>query len=223
MYTGYLRDITDRRRAEHELRASRARIVEAADAARQRLERDLHDGAQQHLVGVALNLRLARGRLQEGDPAARLVDEAIAELAVAADKLRELARGIHPAVLVEGGLEPALHALLDRCPVPATLRADLPTQRLDPTVEATAYFVVAEALTNVARYARATRVDVIARRHDGVLEVEVSDDGSGGADPSRGTGLRGLGDRLAALDGTLRIRSNAGIGTTLHAEIPCGL
>jgi PAS domain S-box-containing protein len=220
LFTGYLRDITDRQHAEQELRASRARIVEAADAARRRIERDLHDGAQQHLVGVALGLRLARNKVADDDPAAELLDEAIAELAVAADQLRELARGIHPAVLVEGGLEPALGALVARCPVPATL-AQVPPGRLETAVEATAYFVVAEALTNVARYADASCLTVALRARDGTLEVEIADDGRGGADPNRGSGLRGLDDRLAAIGGRLAIHSPPGAGTTIRAEIPC--
>jgi len=203
------------------VRASRARIVEAADAARRRIERDLHDGALQHLVGVSLNLRLARRFLEDREPrAGELLDDAIAELATAAEELRELARGIHPAVLVEGGLEPALRALLDRCPVPAAL-LEVPGRRLEPGVEATAYFVVAEALTNVVRYAQATRVDVAAGCRDGTLHVVVTDDGCGGAEPSRGSGLRGLGDRLAALDGRLHLDSRPGVGTALRAEIPC--
>jgi PAS domain S-box-containing protein len=223
LFTGHVRDITERRRSEDELRASRARIVEAADAARRRIERDLHDGAQQHLVGVSLSLRLARDRLRAGDPGAgEMLDGAIAELAVAAGQLRELARGIHPAVLVEGGLEPALRGLLQRCPVPARLD-EVPQQRLEPAVEATAYFVVAEALTNVVRYAEASRAEVRARLRDGRLEVDVRDDGRGGADPGRGTGLRGLTDRVMALGGSLSLHSEVGQGTVVHAEIPCAL
>jgi PAS domain S-box-containing protein len=220
-FAGHLRDITEQRHARDELRASRMRIVEAADAARRRIERDLHDGAQQHLVGVGLSLRVARQRLTTGaDGGVDLLDEAIGELGVAADQLRELARGIHPAVLTEGGLEPALRGLLARCPVPAELVA-VPSERLAPAVEATAYFCVAEALTNVARYADATGVEISAVRRDGLLEVSVRDDGRGGAEPSRGTGLRGLEDRLAALDGVLVLASAPGEGTLLRAEIPC--
>jgi len=222
LFAGHLRDITARRRAEDELRASRARIVEAADAARRRIERDLHDGAQQHLVGVALSLRLARQKLEPDDHAtARLLDDAIAELTTAADELRELARGIHPAVLVEGGLEPALRGLVARCPVPATL-SGIPPQRLPAPVEVTAYFVAAEALTNVARYAQARRVEVTAELRNDVLALEIRDDGRGGADPGVGTGLRGLADRLAAIGGTLQISSDPGAGTALRAEMPCG-
>ena len=222
LFAGYLRDITERRRAEDELRASRTRIVEATDAARRRIERDLHDGAQQHLVGVALSLNVLRRRLAADHvDCGPLLDEAIGELGVAADQLRELARGIHPAVLTEGGLEPALGGLLARCPVPTRL-LEAPATRLPPAVESTAYFVVAEALTNVARYAEAGMVEVAAVLDGGCLRVSVRDDGRGGADPANGTGLRGLGDRVAALGGELHIESEAGAGTLVQAEIPCG-
>jgi PAS domain S-box-containing protein len=220
-FTGYIRDITDRKQYEAELRASRARIVQAADEARRRIERDLHDGAQQRLVGLALDLRLARNRvLDDPEAAAGLLDEAAEELASATAELRELARGIHPAILTEGGLEPALRSLLGRAPLPAKLTGP-PPGRVAAAIEVTAYFTVAEALTNVARYADATRVEVDVTRNDGRLVVEVRDDGRGGADTGGGTGLRGLADRLSALDGRLDVHSPPGEGTTIRAEIPC--
>jgi signal transduction histidine kinase len=204
-----------------ELQTSRARIVEAGYAARRQLERDLHDGAQQRLVALSLDLRLARGRV-ESDPAAaaELLDSSIAELAHATDELRELARGIHPAVLTDRGLGPALEALATRAPLPVEL-GDVPADRLPEPVEAAAYFVVAEALTNVAKYANATHAEVTVARSNGRLLVEIRDDGVGGADPSAGSGLRGLADRVAALDGALDVSSPAGSGTVVHAEVPC--
>jgi PAS domain S-box-containing protein len=221
MFTGYLRDISERHRAEAELRASRARIVEAGDAARRRIERDLHDGAQQQLVSVAISLRQARARLDDDPAAAReLLDEAIADLAQGLAELRELARGIHPAVLMDGGLQPALRGLVRRSPVPAQL-ASVPTERLPRAVEVAAYFVIAEALTNVVRHApAATLVEIDVVRQDGRIIVEVRDDAGGGADPAGG-GLRGLADRIAVLDGSLEVQSPSGGGTTIHAEIPC--
>ena len=204
-----------------ELRASRARLVETADAERRRLERDLHDGAQQRLVSLALGLRLARSKVGPGSEAAgELLDEAIAELADATQELRELARGIHPAVLSDRGLEASLAALVDRARVPVQLR-EAPAERLPPPVESAAYFVVAEALTNVARYSKASRADVRVARANGRLLVEVSDDGVGGADPGRGSGLRGLSDRVSALDGRLEVESPSGGGTVVRADIPC--
>ena len=204
-----------------ELRESRARIVESGDAERRRLERDLHDGAQQRLVSLALNLRLARAKLRV-DPAAAdaLLESSGAELDLALGELRELARGIHPAVLSDRGLPAALETLANRAPMPVELE-EWDTGRLSEPVEAAAYFVVAEALTNVAKYAEATRAHVQLRRDNGALVVEVADDGVGGADAGRGSGLRGLADRVAALDGKLEVDSPAGAGTTVRARIPC--
>jgi signal transduction histidine kinase len=202
-----------------ELRASRARIVSAADDARRQIERDLHDGAQQRLVSLALSLRLARDRLAD-DPAqaAALLDEASAELALATDELRELARGIHPAILTDRGLEAALDALVKRVPVDVSLRHSL-NGEIPPPVESAAYFVVAEALTNVVRHSGATEAEVSVASRNGALHVEVSDSGEGGADPD-GSGLRGLSDRVQALDGELEVETHAGTGTAVHARIP---
>ena len=220
-FTGYLRDISDRKRAEAELRASRARIVAATDGERRRLERDLHDGAQQRLVNLGLTLRLLQSRLdREGETAEPLLAEAIDELAAAARELREFARGIHPAVLSDGGLEPALGALIERAKMPVEL-VEVPDERLPAAVEATAYFLVAEALTNVTRYAQASRTEVLATREDGDLVVEVRDDGPGGADPQNGSGLRGLTDRVAAIGGSFEVSSPSGHGTVIRARIPC--
>ena len=202
-----------------ELRESRARIVQAGDAARRKLERDLHDGAQQRLVGLALDLRLAREKLDE-DPqaAAAMLDDASAELARATEELRELARGIHPAVLSDRGLQAAVESLAKRAPLPVEIDASL-DGRLPEPVEAAAYFVVSEALTNVVRHSGADQAEIHVRRDNGRLHVEVSDNGTGGADPA-GSGLRGLADRVAALDGRLEIDGAAGGGTTVRADIP---
>jgi signal transduction histidine kinase len=202
------------------LRASRARIVEAGDAERRRLGRDLHDGAQQRLVSLLLDLQLARERW-EGDPVAarELLDRALENAHAAVDELRDLAAGIHPAVLSQRGLDAALESLATRSPVPVELDVAL-ADRLPASVETAAYFVVAEALTNVAKYARATHARVVVRRVDGDALVEVRDDGIGGADPARGSGLRGLGDRVGALEGRLDLDSPPGGGTTLRAALP---
>jgi signal transduction histidine kinase len=204
-----------------ELRASRARIVQASDTARRRLERDLHDGAQQRLVALALDLRLARGKL-DSDPAAaaELLDASIEELAGATSELRELARGIHPALLTDRGLGPALEAIASRAPIPVEV-APVADMRLPGPVESAAYFVVAEALTNVSKYANATHAEVSVTRSNGKVVVEVRDDGVGGADPAAGSGLSGLADRVAALDGMLDVESPRGGGTVVRAEVPC--
>jgi PAS domain S-box-containing protein len=221
LFVAYIRDIGERRRTDAELRASRARIVAAGDAARRRIERDLHDGAQQHLVAVAATLHLVRARI-DGDAASARghLDAAIDALAIATAELRELARGIHPAVLTEGGLAPALAGLAGRAPLPVAI-GDAPAQRLPAAVEATAYFVVAEALTNTVRHAGATRAAVRFEVNDAALVVQVDDDGRGGATAGGGAGLAGLADRVTALGGTLAVDSPAGRGTIVRAELPC--
>ena len=204
-----------------ELRESRARMVAFGLAERRRLERDLHDGAQQRLVSLALDLRLARAALRD-DPrrAEELLEGAGAELAHALEELRELARGIHPAVLSDRGLDPAVEALASRAPLPVHVNARL-GERVDEPIELAAYFVVAEALTNVVKYAHANRASVSLGRENGGVRVEVADDGIGGADPAAGTGLRGLADRINALGGRLEVDSRPGGGTTVTASIPC--
>jgi signal transduction histidine kinase len=204
-----------------ELQASRSRIVQAGYEQRRRLERDLHDGAQQRLMALGIDLRMVRERI-EHDPqgAAELLDESLHELNEATAELRELARGIHPAVLTNRGLHAALKGLASRSPVPVEL-LQTPADRLPPSVESAVYFVVAEALTNAARYSRAQTVTVGVVRDNGHVDVEVSDDGVGGADADQGSGLRGLQDRVAALDGRLELTSPQGLGTILRATIPC--
>jgi PAS domain S-box-containing protein len=203
-----------------ELAASRARIVTAGDVERRRLERNLHDGAQQRLVSLSLSLRLALARLDSDPAAARAsLEDARDELALALDELRELARGLHPAVLSDRGLRAAIEMLAGRAPFPVEI-ADIPDERLPEPVEAAAYYLIAEALTNVAKYARASVVRVRVAASDGSVLVEVSDDGVGGADPAAGSGLRGLADRVEALGGSLEVSSPAGGGTSLCAEIP---
>jgi signal transduction histidine kinase len=210
----------DLRARLEELRASRVRIVEAGYAARRRIERDLHDGAQQQLVALSIDLRLIKSRLGDTDPDTKsLVEGASEKLASALAELRELARGIHPAVLSERGLGPAVEAIAQRAPVPVDVVLHI-RDRLRDRLEAAAYFTVAEALTNVAKYAQATTAEVRVTQHDDELEVEVVDDGVGGASTDRGSGLRGLADRLAAVDGTLSIVSPPGRGTRVVARIP---
>jgi signal transduction histidine kinase len=217
-----VREITDRKRQQRELEASRARIVEAQDGERRRLERNLHDGAQQRLVSLSLSLRLAQAQLRSSPEAAeQLLESSREELAQALEELRELARGIHPAVLTDRGLQEALEALAARTPLPVELEA--PEERLPGPVEAAAYYVVSEALANVTKYAHASAVRVQIGQQNGYASVEVSDDGIGGADPERGSGLRGLADRLSALKGTLEVESPAGAGTCIRAEIPLGV
>ena len=203
-----------------ELRASRERIVEAGDAERRRLERNLHDGAQARLVALLLSLNLARRREAGGSEAATLIDAWIAELKLSLEELRELARGIHPAVLTQHGLDPALRALAARSPVPVELTGTT-GGRLPAAVETAAYFVVSEGLTNVAKYAHAEHAAVRIERTDGHLRVEISDDGVGGAAASAGSGLHGLSDRVAAVDGALELASPPGGGTRLRADLPC--
>ena len=231
---GAIFDISARREAEEErrrreaeearvaeLRASRARIIEAADDARRRIERDLHDGAQQRFVSVALQLRLLVSRLQTTAPdVAPPVKEALDELEAAIDELRELARGIHPALLSERGLVRAVEALISRLPMSVTLR-QAPDERLPPAVEAALYYVTAESLTNACKHADAAAVTVQIGRADGRAWVEIADDGMGGATASEGSGLGGLRDRVEALDGTLSVTSPRGGGTTVRAEVAC--
>jgi PAS domain S-box-containing protein len=216
-FTGYLRDISDRKQAEDELRASRARLVEVADAERRRIQRNLHDGAQQRLTSVLLTIGRFRGTVDD-DADGALLDGAIDELAAGLQELRELASGLHPSVLAERGFAPALAALALRAPVPVELAA-LPERKLPDQVEAGAYYVVAEALANAQKHAGANRVVVKAKADEAELLVEIVDDGAGGADPE-GDGLRGLVDRVEALAGTLEVDSPTGHGTRVRARFP---
>ena len=230
---GAIVDITDRRAAEQtarrreieearmeELRASRARVVDAADAARRKIERDLHDGAQQRLVALGLNVRLARSRIDaEPEFAGPFLDHLLEELTAASAELRELARGVHPAVLTDRGLAAAVAALATRAPVPVEI-VELPDDPAPAAAEAAAYFTVAEALTNVAKYAHAEQATVRVAQEAGTLVVEVRDDGVGGARASVGSGLSGLADRVDAVDGTLSVVSPPGEGTVVRAVLP---
>jgi signal transduction histidine kinase len=205
-----------------EVRASRARIVQATDAERRRVERDLHDGAQQRLVTLALALALARDRAgaNHDTELATMLADASAQMGLAIDELRELARGIHPTILSEAGLGPALQSLAERCSIPTDCDCRL-TERFDPAVEVTAFFVASEGLANAMKHSGASSIRLSADRLDGALVVSVTDNGVGGADPTAGSGLGGLTDRLAAVDGHLKIHSPAGDGTRLVAMIPC--
>jgi signal transduction histidine kinase len=204
-----------------ELQGSRARVVDSAEAERRRIERNLHDGAQQRLVALAMNLGRARARYEEDPEAARrLLDEAHNDAKLALTELRDLARGLHPAVLTDRGLDAALSGLAARSPVPVTLDVD-EGSRCSPTVEAIAYFVVSEALANTAKHARATSAQVSVRRAGDVLRVVIEDDGVGGADSAAGSGLAGLADRVGGVDGSLRVESPVGGPTVITVELPC--
>jgi signal transduction histidine kinase len=206
--------------ASAEVAASRARVVAAADQARRRIERDLHDGAQQRLVSLALQLRQAHAAVPPGLPelSAQLA-QAVAAANSALDEVSEIARGVHPAVLTSGGLRPAVRALARRSPVPVRIE-ECPDQRLPEHVEVTAYYVIAEALTNAAKHARASAVSVRTEIIDKALVLTIRDDGVGGADLTRGTGLVGLKDRVEALGGLIHIESPQGTGTILRVELP---
>jgi len=205
--------------ARADLIASRARLVEAGDEQRRRLERNLHDGAQQHLVSVAVKLRVARSQVEtKPEITARLLDEALHELGAGLEELREIARGLHPAILTDRGLLQALETLAARVPVP--LEIDAVAERLPGHIEATIYYIVSEALTNVARHADATQASVTIRHDGDVVRCEVTDDGRGGADISRGTGILGLRDRAEAAGGTLTLTSPPGKGTIVAAALP---
>jgi len=206
--------------ARDELAASRLRIIEASDTERRRLERNLHDGAQQRLVALMVGLRLVQAELKSSpDEAGRLVETLTEELGEALTELREIAQGIHPAVLTERGLEAALEVLGARTPLPVALDVRLP-ERLPEPVETAAYYAVSEALANVVKHSHASRASVRVARPDGLVTIEISDDGVGGADADRGSGLRGLRDRVDTLDGVLRLESSPGRGTLIRVELP---
>ncbi len=204
-----------------EVRASRARILRAGDVERQRIERNLHDGAQQRLLALSFALRMAQSRADGNAELTAALGDAAQELKEALSELRELAQGLHPAILTRSGLAAAVRAAARRASVPAEL-TEVPEGRLPPDVEAAAYYVVSEALANAGKHASATQARVSIRRSAGVLRVQVADDGVGGADAAAGSGLTGLADRVAALGGTLRVTSPPGAGTVVTAELPCG-
>jgi signal transduction histidine kinase len=204
-----------------EVARSRARLVDAFEVERRRIERDLHDGAQQRLLALSMQLGLARLELPDGSPATESVQRAHDLAKEALAELRELIRGVHPKILADRGLHAALREVADRAPLPVDVDAALP-ERLPTGVEACAYFVVVEALANVAKHSGATRARVVASAAGGRLTVQVRDDGCGGADPARGSGLSGLADRVAAAGGTVALASPEGGPTVVHVELPCG-
>ncbi|MCO6009290.1 sensor histidine kinase [Actinoallomurus purpureus] len=210
------------RRVE-DLAEKRAGVVDAADAERRRIERDLHDGVQQRLVSLAMNLGLARETLTDvPDDAMQVIAEAHTEAKEALTELRNVVRGLHPAVLDDRGLDAALSGIAARAPLPVKLLVDVP-ERPAPTIEAVAYFVVSEAITNVAKHARASHLEILVRGRGDVLRMTITDDGIGGADPSGGTGLTGLRQRVGSVDGTFRITSPVGGPTVITVELPCAL
>ncbi|MGZ8698027.1 MAG: PAS domain-containing sensor histidine kinase [Gaiellaceae bacterium] len=214
------RDVTDRRLADAELASSRARIVEATDATRRRIERDLHDGAQQRLVSLSIALRLAETRIHaDPDTAMQILASAREELAQSLSELRELARGIHPAIL-DHGLTPALESLVARASLPVSLAVEL-DERVPDAIERALYFVASEALANIAKHAQASNASIRVTGGERVVRIAIEDDGVGGADSADGSGLRGLADRVEALGGRLEVVSPRGGGTALRAELPC--
>ncbi len=206
-------------RVEH-LTQTRTGVVDAADAERRRLERDLHDGTQQRLVSLAVNLGLARVQAQTAQQAQEALADAHEEAKTALAELRNLIRGLHPAVLEDRGLDAALSGIAARLPIPVRLSVDVP-RRPPPTIEAVAYFVVSEGLTNITKHAQASQAEVVVQRAGDRLHIIISDDGVGGADPARGTGLTGLAKRAASVDGTLEIASPSGGPTLLTVDLPC--
>ena len=214
--------LSDLRGRADELRASRARIVAASDAERRRVERNIHDGAQQRLVALALELQMLEesARSSGSEELATAAEESRATLKAALDELRELARGLHPSVLATDGLPPALEQLASRAPLPVTIEAS--EERYPEQVESTAYFVASEALANVAKYAEASKAEISLERRNGRLVIQLADDGKGGAETGKGSGLTGLSDRVAALDGSLTVESPVGEGTRVRAELPLG-
>jgi signal transduction histidine kinase len=203
------------------LTESRAGVIDAADAERRRIERDLHDGAQQRLVSLAMNLGIARATLTDlPEPARQAIEQAHEEAKQALKELRDLVRGLHPAVLNDQGLDAALSGVAARAPIPVRLKVDI-GRRVSPTIEAVAFFTVSEALTNIAKHAGATRAEVEVRRDRDRLHLLVYDDGCGGATMDRGTGLRGLAQRVESVDGTLKLSSPLGGPTTIEVELPC--